>query len=161
MKNVQSLLNRLEAQARADLDAQARVQSALGVLADAVRTGKPAEVGAATASLKLEIDAGRSLTTRRTAVLQACAEHFGVPASMVTLSSLAERFGPGAERLRELRAELRAAAAAVVRAQRRVAASIRCQRRVIGDVLGVLLANGGKGGIDPFAEQGTLVDAKV
>ncbi len=161
MKNVQSLLNRLEAQAHSDLEAQARMQTALGALANAVRTGKPAEVEAATAGLKAEIQTGRSLTARRTALLQVCADHFGVPASMVTLASLAERIGPSATRLRELRTDLRSAAAAVVRAQRRVAASIRCQRRVIGDALGILLTDSGRGGIDPFAEQGTLVDARV
>lgn len=160
MKHVQSLVNRLEAQARADLDAQSRVLAALEALGLAVRQGKPAEIETATALVKHELEAGRSLAARRAAVLESCAAHFGVPASMVTLASLAERIGPAAARLVELRAELRAAAACVVRMQRRLTASIRCQRRVISDALGVLLADGGTGS-DPLLERGTLVDARV
>ena len=158
MKNLQSLLNRIEVQVQLDLEAEQRKRGLLDLLAAAVRTGKPSEIQQATESLKEEIDGGRTRATKRTALLEACAEHFGVPASCITLASIAERAGAGGERLVSLRSELRDAAAGVARMHRGLSAAIRCQRRVIGDALAILLAdeNG-----NPMNEQGMLVDAEV
>jgi hypothetical protein len=161
MKNAQSLLNRLEAQVRADIDAQVRIQAQLDTLHVAVRSGSPSEIEAHFEALKAEATAGSERSAKRGLLFQALAAHYGVPATMVTLSSIAERVGPGGERLRELRAELRTATSLVVRMHRKLAASIRCQRRIHSDALAILLSgtDGTRG--NPLIEEGTLVDARV
>jgi len=161
VKNAQSLLNRLEAQVREDLDAQRRVQSILDALLGVVRSGSPAEITAHFGGLKREIESGSERAARRTALFQALAVQLGVPASMVTLSSIAERAGPAGEHLCELRVELRAAAALVVRTHRKLAATLRCQRRIMNDALAILLSDKSGESGNPLIEEGTLVDASV
>ncbi len=164
MKNPQALLNRLEAQVREDLDSQRRVQSILDALAGVVRSGSPVEIAGHFGGLKREIQCGSERATRRTTLFQALAVQFGVPTSMVTLSSIAERAGPAGEQLCALRLELRAAAALVVRTHRKLAATLRCQRRILNDALAILLSDksgmSGESG-NPLIEEGTLVDASV
>ena len=165
MSGVQSLWNRLEAELRVELDAQRRIASALALLAGAVRTGSPAEIEATARSLQPEIDAGRERASRRSALLRSLGGHLGVPAERITLSTLVEHAGPSAERWSELRSRLRDGAAEIARAQRKLAASIRCQRRIFSDALSILLADRTTGApherVDPMSERGTLVDARV
>lgn len=158
MKNAQGLLNRLEAQARLDLEAEKAALQCLERLVDVVRAGSVAELESATLAIKSELESGQARALRRRALIESCAQHFGIAASLVTLGSLCERLGPPAAKLLDLRTELRAVAANIAHINRKLTAAIRLQRRIINDALAILLSdeNG-----NPVDEQGTLINAEV
>jgi hypothetical protein len=93
-------------------------------------------------------------------LLAACAAALGVPASALTLASLAEhaRLGGAADAgLEGLREELRRSTAEVLKLGRRVSALARAHRTLSAEALEILL-----GGLERAGEsvEGRLVDAR-
>jgi hypothetical protein len=157
--NMQSLLNRLEACVQEEIQARERTHELLVRQERAILDNRSQELAEATREIERELLCGVMRGARRAAVLAALEKHWGVPASAMTLGSIAERAGPGAERLLRLRADLRERSARVARQNRRVAALTRLHRRLIQDVLGALFQE--ESGAAPLAAAGTLVDAEA
>ncbi len=158
MKNPKSLLRHLEACAQDDLQAQARIHELLALQSAALSARDTQGVEKTTGELDRELDAGLSRVTRRGQVIEGFASLWGVPASVLSLSSIAERYGPGSEKLEELRKQLRAATKEVMEAGRRNAALIRMHRDVVHEVMGVIFAEDGQ---NPLDVEGSLVNARA
>lgn len=158
MKDLQALMNRLTACVREDADAQRRLLELMESQEQAILERRPERLEQANAELEAELLRVEPRSRLRDAVLHAFAAHWNVPGSAITLASVAERFGPGAETLLRLRGELRVLAADVKRASRRLAALIHMHRQIARDVIGLLLTdeNG-----NPLEGEGTLIDARA
>ena len=92
--------------------------------------------------------------------MAACARCLGVAQGVSTLTSIAERCGPGAAQdLSRLGRDLREVTIRLARRQRRVAALIATHRRVTREVIEHVLAD--EHGRNPFEDRGVLVDAEA
>jgi len=158
MENLQSLMNHLESCMRDHVGAQNRMIVLLEEQERCVLNERPEAVELATKALGAELSTVPERTERRDKILARFALAWGVAAGSLTLSSVAERFGEGADRLRELRDELREATALCMRLNRRVSALVRLHRRVMLDVIDSLLADEEN---SPMRETGTLLNAEA
>jgi hypothetical protein len=153
-------LFQLQAWAKDELEAQRRMLAVLQAQEDAIRRGQTAEVKSSGEELERELPGGATRERQRSQVIAELARAFGVPAHVLTLSSIAERAEAAREDvtgLRRLRDELRDCVAAVVRTGRRIAALARYHQEVLGDLLRVLSSTGPEGQVP---RDGALVDAE-
>jgi hypothetical protein len=157
LSEIQSRLNALVAWTQEELGARRRMLGWLERQERAVVSADSTELESATHGLAAEIALQGERGVRRQKIFGALASAWSVPAGLLTLSAVVERAGPAARGLADLRGELREAAAAVLKKNRRIAALVRVHRRVIEDVIRVLV-DGVEGG--PLSEAGHLVDAE-
>lgn len=158
MNNQKSLLRHLEACTQEDLCAQTRIRELLAQQSAALTTRNTESIEETTDELDRELDAGLHRVTRRGQLIDGFASIWGIPGSALSLSSIAERYGPGSEKLMELRTQLRTATTEVMEAGRRNAALIRMHREVVHEVMDVLFGEGGK---NPLDVEGSLVNAEA
>lgn len=158
MRDPQSAVNHLLDWAREELAAQRRVLGILELQEAAVHAQDAAATAQSTAELELALEAAPRRSARRARLFHALAERWGVAFQVLSLTSIAERHGPGAEPLLELRDQLEAVATEVAQRNRRVGALIGVHRRVTRDVIRIVL--GDEHG-DPLGTEGTLVDAQA
>jgi hypothetical protein len=147
----QSLINRLEAYLQEELQARERSLVFLKQQEEAIAE--------ATHALERELLSNVARSSRRDEVFQGLGRLWNVPASAMTLTSIAERMGVGSDRLRSLRDRLRNRTADVVRQNRRIAALTRVHRQLVQDVLGVLFQEEVEA--QPLSAAGTLIDAEA
>lgn len=158
MENLQSLMNHLEACMRDHVEAQNRMIALLQEQERSVLEERPPGVELATQALTAELRTVPERTQRRDKILARFALAWGVANGSLTLSSVADRYGEGSQRLRELRDELREATAQCMRLNRRVSSLVRLHRRVMLDVIDSLLADEEN---SPMKETGTLLNAQA
>lgn len=158
IEDLQSLLNHLVAGVREEILAGERTLELLECQQHAVIARDHAGLSAATRSLAEHLATAPQRSARRERVLARLGAAWGVPASVLTLSSVAERAGAGAEPLLAERSELRRVTAEVVRENKKTAALLLLHRRVVREVLDLFLTDeDGK----PVEGEGTLVDAEA
>ena len=155
--NTDSLRNALEAYVQEEIGARKRMIAILARQTQAVTRGKPSDLDAATRILERELALQIERSARRKKLLDAFAALWSVASDALSLSSIAERCGAGSERLLALRRDLRDATASLARENRRFAALVALHRRVVNELIGVLI---GDDGAAPLSRAGTLVDAE-
>ena len=158
MKELKTLLRRLEAHLQDEIGAQDRTLALLASEQEALAGRDPELVLARTAALERELQSGVARARRREEILAALAEFWRLPPGTLTLSSIAERAGSEGERVLRMRAELRERSAKSVKLARRVGALARTHQRFFSDVLQTLFS--GLGATDARV-GGQLVDAEA
>lgn len=153
MRSVRALLNVLEHDAREETVAQKRRLALVESQIAAIRANKPAELEAGVEGIERELEAQGPRDLRRLQALVELSRHWSCDARALTLGSVAERAGDDGRKLDALRGELREAAAAVLRENRRLAALARMHHQIVEDVLAAVVAGVGK--------DGRLVDAQA
>ncbi len=154
----QSLVNSLVAYVQEETGARKRTLAIVERQEQAIVACDAQALSDATLELERELETQVERTKRRQRIFAAFAQLWHVPADALTLSSIAERAGNGAQALLTLRNELRAATAELARKNRRLAALATLHRRVVRDLIGLLA---GDERITPLAAAGTLVDAEA
>ena len=160
MTDLRKSVNALLAWTQEEIGARKRILAWLERQERAVVDCRSEELEGATRGLATELAQQPERSARRRKIFAGFASAWKLPADSLSLSSIAERAGPTAADLVPLRDELRAASAAVLKKNRRIAALIRAHRRVVDDVIRVLVggADGTGGAVAP---AGQLVDAEA
>ncbi|MBI5432619.1 MAG: flagellar export chaperone FlgN [Planctomycetes bacterium] len=158
MKELKTLLRRLEAHLQDEIAAQERTLALLADEQTALCGRDPALVLERTTALERELQGGVARARRRDEILTALGSLWGVPAATLTLTSIAERAGPEGERVLRMRGELRERSAKSVKLARRVGALARTHQRFFSDVLQALF---GELGATDARVGGRLVDAEA
>ncbi|MCP3914849.1 MAG: hypothetical protein GY711_04715 [bacterium] len=158
MKDPQSLLNHLCAWVECETTFQRELSAILDTQERAVLAGDAAAVAESVEQVQAVLERAPERAERRVQVFTDLGELWQVAVRFLTLSSIAERFGPCADHLVALRSELRTATADVVRRQRRISKFVATHRRVTRDILEALFGaeNGG-----PLECEGTLLNAEA
>jgi len=158
IQDVQSLLNHLVAGVRKEIEMGERTLELLERQQHAAIARDHAELSAATRSLAEHLATAPQRSARRERVLARLGAAWAVPASVLTLRSVAERVGAGAEPLLAERSELRRVMAKIVRESKKTAALLLLHRRVVREVLDLFLTD--EHG-NPVEGEGTLVNAEA
>ncbi len=156
--DLQSLLNHLVAGVREETLAGERTLELLERQQHATIARDHAGRSAATRTLADHLATAPQRSARRERILARLAAAWGVPASVLTLSSVATRIGARAEPLLAERSQLRRVMAGVVRENKKTAALLLLHRRVVREVLDLFLTD--EDG-NPVESAGTLVDAEA
>ncbi|MFN0244672.1 MAG: flagellar export chaperone FlgN [Planctomycetota bacterium] len=154
----QALLNGLEAYVQEEIGARRRMLAIVDAQERAILAGKSADLELATRDIEAEIERDTERSARRARLFAAAATTWRVAPAALSLSSIAERFGPAAERLCTLRTELRSATAELARRNRRLSVLVSTHRRLLAELIQTLLASEDAA---PLAVSGTLIDAEV
>ncbi len=157
MTNPRSLLHELETYVQDEIGARERMLEIVARQEVAVQSGRAIELEQATRDLERELAGQIDRASRRQRILVGFGAAWRVAPSVLSLSSIAERIGPGTERLLTLRRELRDATAALAKRNRRLAALTTLYRRVLGDVIETLVSGDDSA---PLDNPGTLVNAQ-
>lgn len=153
-----SLRNHLLGWARDELASQERLSALLALQEEATVAHDVQAVEKHTAAIQVELGNAASRAKRRETVVQALATHWNVPASVLTLTSIAERLGPQAEAILLVRGDLRESAARVARQGRRLGRLLSVHRQLARETIEMLLTD--EQG-NPLHDEGTLIDAEV
>lgn len=151
---VGTLVRQLEACLQEEKGVQGRLLALLEAQEKAALAGDGDALVITGDDLERELAGETTRERRRRELLAGFAAAFGVPARILTLSSIVERLGSEGERLGRLRAELRETLLAVRGKSKRVAVIARGHQDVLRDVLRVLLGDSSETG-------GVLVDAEA
>lgn len=157
MKNLQSLINALEAWAQEELAGQRRILAQIQRQEDALVANRSGELLAACQDLERELRGQSDRQDRRAKLFQQFGAMFAVDSRALSMTSILERAG-NPPRLSLLRDELRRSSATLVRRNRRFGALAGAQRKLIEEIVAELLHQQ-----DPKAlgEGGTLVNAEA
>lgn len=158
MMSQQSLLNSLEAWVQEEIGARRRMLGLIERQEEAVRKGRGADLERATRDVEAELATQADRALRRTKLFAAFGALWGVVPEALTLSSICERWGAGAQRLEQLHKDLREATARVVKKNRRLASLMTLHQRVVEDLIGTLM---NMRDATALARSGTLVDAEA
>ena len=153
-----SLRNHLLGWARDELSSQGRLSALLERQEEATVAHNVGQVEEHTAAIQAELGRAPRRAERREAVVQGLAKHWQVPASQLTLTSIAERLGTGGEPLLQVRSDLRDMAAKLARQGRRLGRLLAVHRQLARETIEILLTD--EQG-NPLHDEGTLVDAEV
>lgn len=154
----QALLNGLEAYVQDEIGARRRMLAIVDAQERAILAGKSADLELATRDVEAEITKDAERSARRARLFAAAGATWRVAPGALSLSSIAERFGPSAERLCVLRSELRNTTAELARRNRRLSVLVSAHRRLLTDLIQTLLASDDAA---PLTVSGTLIDAEV
>lgn len=158
MSTLQALRNGIESYVQEEIGARRRLLAILERQERAILDGKSAELELATRDIELELAKDGERSARRGRLFTAAAAAWRVAPQALSLSSIAERFGDGADRLRALRTELRDATAELARRNRRLSALVSTHRRLLGDLITTLISADDTA---PLSSAGTLIDAEA
>jgi hypothetical protein len=153
--SLSKLTEALEALIRDEIAGKSRLSQEIGRQETALVSGSPEDIDVATRAVEMELARELDRTRRRDAIFARLAAHWSVSASVLTLSSIAERLGDGGRKLVALRADLRAAIADVLRGNRRVARLVSVQHGVVNETFATLLGVDAKN-----QEPGALFEAR-
>ncbi len=157
-KEVRALLIQLAAWAQEELGAQRRLRDALSEQEQAIRHVDTQALSETGKRIEEEIAGGASRERRRARLMTKLGRAWAVDPSALTLASICERAGDGAEDLLRLRGELREEAAQVARHGRRITALARYHGGLLEEVMRVLV---GEAGDANEKREGVLVNAKA
>jgi hypothetical protein len=161
-----TLVIHTEAWLQEELGAQRALLAALERIEAAARTGNGADLAERGQELEALLAPAGMRELRRNLLLQRLATNLGAPAGELTLTKLSARLvsaGIETQRLEGLRAELRGAVAATLRAGRRLAALSRYHRGVLEELCQLLTSGApgsGTSGIGASGQEAHLVDAR-
>jgi len=158
LSHLTTLMRHLEAYVQEEIGAQARLLALLEVQEQAVLASDQEAIVAANRKLDAELGSSAARARRRGLLLEGFGRSWELDPSTLTLSSLCERVGSGAERLQRQRTELRAVTAKVARRARRVGAAARSHQRLTAEIIETVLT-GAEG--EGLAAGGVLVDAEA
>jgi hypothetical protein len=147
-----------EAWLQEELGAQHALAAVLERIERAARAGSSADLARSAQELEALLGGAPGRDARRRVIGMRAASELGLAAEVPTLAALATRLaaaGVDVARLDALRAELRAAVAAGLRASRRLAALAQYHRGVLEELCQLLLADA------PVQGGGHLVDASA
>ncbi len=153
-----SLRNHLLGWARDELASQERLSTILQLQEEATVAHDVTRVDEQTAAIQEELKRAPGRAQRRERLVRALATHWNVPASVLTLTSIAERLGPEGEAILQVRSDLRDSAARVAREGRRLGRLLAVHRQLARETIEILLTD--EHG-NPLHDEGTLVDAEV
>ena len=157
-QSVASLLKHLEAWTRTEIAGQRKLAERLVQQMEAVIEKSPADVASATRTLETELRDVPQRFAAKQRILSGLEGHWQIPASSMSLTSIAERAGAEGASLLELRQELRDASATVVNLNRKAGALLALHRGLYREIIETLLAD--EHG-NPLEVEGSLVDASV
>jgi hypothetical protein len=157
MTSPRSLLHDLETYVQDEVGARQRMIDIVARQEVAVLHGRAVELEQATRDLERELALQVDRASRRQRILTGFGAAWRLSPSVLSLSSIAERIGPGTERLLTLRRELRDSTATLAKRNRRLAALTTIYRRVLGDVIETLVSGEDSA---PLDNTGTLVNAQ-
>jgi hypothetical protein len=155
--NPRQLLHELESYVQDEVGARQRMIDIVARQEAAVKDGRAVDLEQATRDLEHELTGQVERARRRERIFAGFAAAWQVAPAVLSLSSIAERIGPGTDRLLALRAELRDATAALAKRNRRLAALTALYRRVLGDVIETIVRGENSA---PLENTGTLVNAR-
>lgn len=158
MKGLEKTIDELGGWARDELAARRRTIDCLDRQERAVLAGDREVLEEATRSLAAELGGQAERAKRRQQLFARLAAGWKVPALHLSLSSVIERGGELALPLVLPRDELRAATADVLRRNRRIAALVRMHRRIVDDLVHVLVDSDAHA---PRGAAGQLIDAEA
>jgi hypothetical protein len=158
VKDATTTLRQLEAYVQEEIGAQGRLLAALEAQDAALRSHEPERIAHATGALDAELEAQGNRAHKRRQLLESLASIWGVAASSLTLTSIAERAGDDGERLARQRHELERVTRRVQRLARRNTTIARFHQRLTADVLQALLVQ--DEGVQ-VSDGGALVDAEA
>jgi len=126
----------------------------------AVLAAAPGDLEAATLAVGRALEREPASSARRRELFASLARAWRASSDALTLGSIAERAGdhPSRGRIEAARRSLREAVVEVARRNRRVAALVRARRRVVGELVGLIVR--GAEDASPVG-AGTLVDARA
>jgi hypothetical protein len=157
MSSLTTLLRQLEAYVQEEIGAQTRLVALLEAQERALRVHDAAELLDTTSAIDAELEGSAQRGRRRRELFASLAGLWMVAPSSLTLSSIALRAGPDAQRLERQKDDLDRAARRVQRLARRSGLVARFHQRLTADVLQALLAAGEEERVDC---GGRLVDAE-
>lgn len=152
-------LRQLEAWLQEELGARHALADMLEAQGQALLEGDIDRVEACTFAVQESAQAAASRGLRRSALMDALAESFGVASGSLTVGSICERLGQEAERAGKLRAELLEMTRAELEQVKRNAALARAQGQATTEILKIVL--GSDDGSDPTERSGGLVNARA
>jgi hypothetical protein len=158
VKSLETTLDELAQWAREELAARRRTIQWLERQEAAVIAGAREGLEEATRGLASELGSQAERALRRQRLFARLAAAWKLPATALSLSSVIERGGASAQPLSSLRDDLRASTAEVLRRNRRIAALVRMHRRVVDDLIHVLVEADLRA---PRGAAGQLVDAEA
>lgn len=158
MRSLETKIDELAGWAREELAARRRTIDCLERQERAVLAGDRDALEEATRGLAAELGGQGERAARRQQLFGRLASEWRVPAVHLSLSSVIERGGATSRPLLQLRDELRAATADVLRRNRRIAALVRTHRRIVDDLIHVLVDSDEHA---PRGAAGQLVDAEA
>jgi len=158
MKDLSTLLAELEVCIEREVAAQRGVVGLIDVQEEAIRSGSPQAITAATVDIEAELRSSAQRGGERQRILAGLAAHWHVAPRSLTLSSIAERCGAAGGRLAELRTELRTTMADVVRRCRRMGALARANGQILNQAIETVLSQETE---EQVSNGGTLVNAEA
>ncbi len=156
--NIRSIINRLEANLREEIEAKREALLVIKSQEEAVTKSDADAFDEAHGRSIVLIEAEARRAAKRTNLMGNLAREWQVADDALTLGSVAVRLAADGTRLCELRLELREVVALVIKRNRRLSALIGMHRRLNRDILTVVL--GTEEGADP-ASIGSLVNAQA
>jgi len=154
--NARALLPRLESWAQEELGVQQRLAEALAVHERELGSGDADAIAASLTAIDAVDARGAARRRELDTVLRELAEAWGLATGVLTLGSVAERFGQDGARLARLRTTLRETCTDVQQRSRRVALIARQQREVVRLALETVVGREGFEG-----QRGSMVDSRV
>ena len=153
-----SLLNHLEAWVRTEIAQQEKLAELIDNQIAAIQNASSEEFEQCTLAVDQALNATPERHAQRDRILTGFERLWDVPASAMTLRSIAARVGQEGERLLALRDELRERSAVVLKQGRKAQALFNLHRSLFREVIETLLTdeNG-----SPFDQEGALVDASA
>jgi hypothetical protein len=156
--NLQSTLNHLEACLVEEIQKQNDSVAWVESLEKAIAANASVEFEALVANGAEVCRASDVVSRRRKELVAQLAGYWKIPATALTLGGVVRRAEGRGARLGDLRGELRAAVATVMKRQRRLASLIGMHRRINADVMQIML---GCETQDQVKQGGSLINAEA
>jgi len=156
--NTKSLLNHLEAYVADEIAGKRKALEWIEAQEKAIASNDAAGFEAATTGLKSLTAADGRSEIRRRKLTDSLAEAWRVSADALTLGSIAKRAGTDGRRLGELRTELRALVAKVMKRSRRLGALIGMHSRLNREIMETAFGSTEE---NKFEDSGSLVNAEA
>ncbi len=137
--NENSLLNHLTAYVQDEIAVRRRTLDLLSRQEAGIQNNDPGATAKAVEAIEQEMKGNSRRNSKRVGLIKKLALCWSLPADALTLGSIVERAGARAGMLAELREELRALTAKVLKRNRRLSALIGMHRRVIKEVIDTVL----------------------
>jgi hypothetical protein len=156
--NQQKVANQLEAVLDEEIAARGRTTAVLHEQIEALRQKDREAFCECTQTLERELSSNSERGQRRARIVATLAAAWGVAPTALTVSSIATRLGAAGARISGKRAALREALASEFKANRRLGALMRAERRIVRDLLRSIYGDEVEQALDG---AGNLMDAEA
>ena len=158
MNHLATLLRHLEAYVQEEIGVQDRTLALLEAQEYAVRQNDHESLERANRAIDGELRTSAERARRRGLLLEGFGKLWDIDPSTLTLSSLIERVGQGADRLQRQRGELRRASGRVARRARRIGSAARAHQQLTREIIETVVREASGAGVE---SGGALVDAEA